>query len=99
MAQDDSIYYRQGLPVPETPEPGRDAGFWETTDIVGKRVARVDGYERLSGAAVYPSDIKLPNMIYGAILRCPHPHARVKKLNTAPARKMPGVRALISGLL
>ncbi|MCF8036530.1 MAG: xanthine dehydrogenase family protein molybdopterin-binding subunit [Desulfobacteraceae bacterium] len=97
MAQDDGIYYRQGLPVPETPEPGGEADFWKTTEIVGKRVARVDGYERLSGAAVYPSDIKLPNMIYGAILRCPHPHARIRKLNTDPARKKPGVRAVISG--
>jgi CO/xanthine dehydrogenase Mo-binding subunit len=85
------------MEVPETPEPGAEPDFWEKTAVVGKPSPRVDGYERLSGTAVYPADIKLPNMIYGAILRCPHPNARVKKLDAGDARQMPGVRALITG--
>jgi xanthine dehydrogenase YagR molybdenum-binding subunit len=57
----------------------------------------VDAYERVSGSAVYPSDVSLPNMLYGAILRCPHPHARVKNIVTGKAQIMPGVHAVISG--
>ena len=97
MAEEDqkSIYYTQGLPVPETPAAGEEPQPWGKTDIVGKRLPRVDAYERLSGAAVYPSDISLPGMLYGAILRCPHPHARVKKIDGTAASRMPGIYAVI----
>lgn len=97
MATTDEIYYTEGLPVPETPEEGHAPSFWQETDVVGKPLPRVDAYERVSGTAVYPSDILLPNMLYGAILRCPHPHARVKKVNTAESEKMAGVRAILTG--
>ncbi|HSR10311.1 MAG TPA: xanthine dehydrogenase family protein molybdopterin-binding subunit, partial [Thermodesulfobacteriota bacterium] len=70
---------------------------WKETRIVGKPVPRVDGFERLSGQAVYPIDISLPNMLYGAILRCPYPSARVKRVDTSAAEKMPGVRDVITG--
>ncbi|MFZ0724853.1 MAG: xanthine dehydrogenase family protein molybdopterin-binding subunit, partial [Desulfobacterales bacterium] len=90
------MYYLKGLPVPETPLPDRDPGPWETTDVIGRPLPRVDGYERVSGAAVYPSDIVMADMLYGAILRCPHPHAEVKRLDSDTARRMPGVRAIIS---
>ncbi len=90
-----SIYYTQGLPVPETPAAGKEPQPWGKTDIVGKRLPRVDAYERLSGAAVYPSDISLPGMLYGAILRCPYPHARIQKIDSAAASSMPGVHAVI----
>jgi xanthine dehydrogenase YagR molybdenum-binding subunit len=91
------IYYVQGIPVPETPLPGKEPAAWEETNVVGKRLPRVDAYERVSGSAVYPSDVHLPNMLYGAILRCPHAHARVRHLDASAATKMPGVRAVISG--
>jgi len=50
----------------------------------------------LSGTAVYPSDVRLPDMLYGAILRSPHAHARVRSVDTHVAERMPGVRAVIS---
>ena len=78
-------------------EPGQPLRPWKETAIVGKPLPRVDGYERVSGAAVYPSDTSLPGMLYGAILRCPHAHALVKRIDTREAEKMPGVRAVISG--
>ena len=83
--------------MPETPPPGEEPVFWDETTLVGKRIPRLDEYERVSGTAVYPSDITLPNMIYGAVLRCPHPHAAVKKVDVSRAEKMPGVRAVITG--
>ena len=69
---------------------------WGETTIVGKPIPRVDGYERVSGTAVYPLDVILPNMLYGAILRCPHAHATVKKIDVGKARKMPGVCAVLT---
>jgi len=96
MADDQkSIYYTEGLPVPETPPPGKEPQPWEKTDVVGKPLPRVDAYERVSGTAVYPSDVVLPGMLYCAILRCPHPHARVKQVDTTAAEAQPGVRAVI----
>jgi CO/xanthine dehydrogenase Mo-binding subunit len=50
----------------------------------------------VSGTAVYPSDLVLPNMLYGAILRCPHPHAAVRRVDISKAKKMPGVHTVIS---
>ncbi|HKL00836.1 MAG TPA: xanthine dehydrogenase family protein molybdopterin-binding subunit [Desulfotignum sp.] len=97
MTEHNTAYYTEGLPVPETPPPGEEPVFWDETTLVGKRIPRLDGYERVSGTAVYPSDITLPNMIYGAVLRCPHPHAAVKKVDVSRAEKMPGVRAVITG--
>ena len=83
------------LPLPETPLPGSDPEPWGETQVVGKALPRVDGYHRVSGTAVYPSDIVLPRMLHGAILRCPHPHARVRSIDTREAEKMPGVHAVI----
>ncbi|MGE5239429.1 MAG: xanthine dehydrogenase family protein molybdopterin-binding subunit [Chloroflexota bacterium] len=88
-------YYIQGLAVPETPEPGMPPQPWKKTNVVGKPLPRVDAYERVSGSAVYPSDIMLPDMLYAVILRSPHAHARVKELDTSAAEKMPGVRGVI----
>ena len=95
--QEKSLYYMEGLPVPETPEPGESPAPWKSTRIIGKAVPRVDAYERVSGSAVYPADLSLPNMLYGAILRCPHPHARIKKIETGKAESIAGVLAVING--
>ncbi len=91
------IYYVEGIPVPETPLPGKEPPPWKETRVVGKPLPRVDAYERVSGSAVYPSDVHLPNMLHGAILGCPHPHARIRRVDTSVAARMPGVRAVISG--
>jgi CO/xanthine dehydrogenase Mo-binding subunit len=75
----------------ETPKP------WKKTEVIGKPIPRVDAYERVSGSAIYPSDISLPDMLYGAILRCPHAHAKVLNIDSREAEKMPGVMAVIKG--
>jgi CO/xanthine dehydrogenase Mo-binding subunit len=94
---DEHIYFEEGLEVPETPAPGKPPEPWSVTHVVGKPLPRVDGYERLSGTAVYPSDVVLPGMLYGAILRCPHPHARVVHVDNSAAEKLPGVQAVLTG--
>ncbi len=95
--QEDKLYYMEGFEAPETPSQGNDPESWETTRVVGTAIPRVDSYQRVSGTAVYPSDVILPGMLFAAILGCPHPHARVKSVDISKAKKMPGVRAIISG--
>lgn len=90
------LYFIKDLPVPETPAAGKEPEPWDKTNIIGKRLPRVDGYERVSGTAVYPADINLPRMLYGAILRCPHPNARIRKVDTSAAEKMPGIRSVLT---
>jgi CO/xanthine dehydrogenase Mo-binding subunit len=89
-------YYAQNIPVPETPRPRQNPDAWKKTVVVGKPVPRIDAYERVSGSAVYPSDVSLPDMLYAAILRCPHAHARVLSVDTGESEKMPGVRAVMT---
>ena len=91
------LYYVQNIPVPGTPKPSHTPSAWKETRVIGKRLPRVDAYERVSGSAVYPSDTSLPDMLYGAILRCPHAHARVLSIDTREAEGTPGVRAVITG--
>ena len=91
------LYYAQNTPLPETPIPAPGMPPWQKTDMVGRSLPRVDAYERVSGTAVYPSDVILPDMLYAAVLRCPHAHAMVKDVDTKAAEQMTGVRAVISG--
>jgi len=88
--------YYHTKPVPETPKPQEQAEPWGETQVVGRPEPRVDGYQRTSGGAVYPSDVNLPGMLHGAILRCPHPHARMTRIDTSKAEAMPGVHAVVT---
>jgi xanthine dehydrogenase YagR molybdenum-binding subunit len=69
---------------------------WGETQVVGKPLSRVDAYERVSGSAVYTLDLALPDMLHAAIVRCPHAHARVTRVDTSRAERLPGVRAVIT---
>ncbi len=69
----------------------------EEYNVVGTRPVRPDGADKVTGKARYSADINLPGMLYGKILRSPHAHARIKKLDTGRAEAHPGVRAVITG--
>lgn len=62
--------------------------------VVGKRIPRIDAYERVTGQAQYTGDIQLPNMLYARVLRSPHPHAKIVSIDTSKAEKLPGVKAI-----
>jgi CO/xanthine dehydrogenase Mo-binding subunit len=64
-------------------------------EIVGRPATRKSGPERVRGEARYTADLKLPGMLQAAILRSPFAHARVKKIDLAPALALPGVRAAL----
>ncbi|MBI4306687.1 MAG: xanthine dehydrogenase family protein molybdopterin-binding subunit [Chloroflexi bacterium] len=64
--------------------------------VIGTRPIRHDGYEKVTGRAVYGGDIRLPGMIWGEVLRSPYAHARIKSIDTTEAQKLPGVLATIT---
>ncbi len=66
-------------------------------NYIGKGIPRVDGPAKASGKAIYTVDVELPGMLYGKILRSPHPHARLLKVDTSAAQQLPGVKAVITG--
>ena len=92
----DDRYYTDGVEVPVTPAPPQEPEPWGETRVVGKPLPRVDAYERVSGTAVYPADMTLPRMLYGAMLGSRHPHANIRSVDVSAAESMPGVRAVIS---
>ena len=67
-----------------------------TLNVAGTSVVRRDLEVKLTGEARYTADLKLPGMLYGAILRSPHPHADVLSVDTSEALKLPGVRAVVT---
>jgi xanthine dehydrogenase YagR molybdenum-binding subunit len=62
--------------------------------VIGKRISRLDGIAKASGKAKYSSDVNPPGLLQGALLTCPHAHARVKTIDTSAAEKMKGVTAV-----
>ncbi|MBI3089569.1 MAG: xanthine dehydrogenase family protein [Candidatus Tectomicrobia bacterium] len=64
--------------------------------VVGRTALRVDAIEKVTGAAVYGVDVTLPRMLHGKILRSRLPHARILHIDTAKARALPGVKAVIT---
>ncbi|MFZ3290556.1 MAG: hypothetical protein WA191_27375, partial [Telluria sp.] len=61
---------------------------------VGKRVQRTEDEKLLRGQGQYVDDLKLENVLYSALCRSPHAHARIVSVDTAAARALPGVRAV-----
>ncbi len=67
-----------------------------TLSVAGTSVVRRDLEVKLTGEARYTADLKPPGMLYGAVLRSPHPHADVLAVDTTEALKLPGVQAVIT---
>ncbi len=67
----------------------------ERRRLIGKRISRVDGPEKVTGRAKYTYDVNRPGMLAGKILRCPYAHARIARLDTSAVEKMPGVQAVL----
>ncbi len=63
---------------------------------VGTRPLRPDGVDKVTGRAKFGADATAPGMLVGKILRSPHPHARIRSINTAKAAKLPGVKAIVT---
>jgi len=65
--------------------------------VVGVATPRVEGVEKVTGAAAYAVDVTLPGMLWVKVLRSPIPHGKITSIDTTRAASMPGVRAVITG--
>lgn len=66
-------------------------------EIIGARIPRLDGQEKVTGRAIYTDDMRLPGMLHGALLRSPVAHARIKAIDVSKAKALPGVKDVIVG--
>jgi len=66
------------------------AGRFDHGPTVGPRA---EAAAKVTGQAIYTTDVRLPGQLEGMILRSPHPHARVRRIDLAAARALAGVRA------
>ena len=64
--------------------------------FVGTRPNRPDGMDKVTGRAKFGADMYAPGMLHGAILRSPHAHARITKLDVSRAEKLKGVKAIVT---
>ncbi|MGA7614722.1 MAG: xanthine dehydrogenase family protein molybdopterin-binding subunit [Thermoanaerobaculia bacterium] len=62
--------------------------------VIGKRTPRIDGRLKVTGEARYTADVRLPGMLWATMVTAPHPHARIRSIDTAAAEALPGVRAV-----
>lgn len=63
---------------------------------IGQSATRQGLADKVRGATQYTADLKRPGMLYGKILRCPHPHARIAAIDGSAAERMPGVHAVLT---
>lgn len=66
------------------------------TKLIGKHVRLIDGVELVTGNAIFGTDIYRPGMLFAKALRSPYAHARIKRISTEKAKKLPGVKAIVT---
>ncbi|MCE2426358.1 MAG: xanthine dehydrogenase family protein molybdopterin-binding subunit, partial [Pseudomonadales bacterium] len=64
---------------------------------IGKRTIRPDGEDKVTGRAAFGADFAQAGMLWGKVLRSPHPHARIKSIDLQRAAAAPGVKAVMTG--
>ena len=72
--------------------PSLDRGL----TVIGRPINRRDALEKVTGSAVYSSDMTLPGMLHAKILRCPHAHARIRRIDVTRAAALSGVEAILT---
>ena len=82
------------LPAPpKTTTPG---GLTSPYSVVGRPHGRIEGLEKVTGRAEYLEDLEVPGALVAKAVRSPWPHARIRRLDTGPALRVPGVVAVIT---
>ncbi len=64
--------------------------------VIGTRPVRHDGVDKVTGRALYGADLQMAGLLYGAILRSPHAHARILRIDASRAAALPGVKAVVT---
>lgn len=68
----------------------------KTSRFIGKEIPRKDAGDIVRGKAKFIGDLKLPGMLHAKVLRSPYPHALIKKIDTVRAKKLAGVKAVLT---
>ena len=68
----------------------------ENFKVVGTRVKRPDGMDKVTGKAKFGADVVAPGMLHAAIVRSPHAHARILKIDTSRAEALKGVKSVVT---
>ncbi len=71
------------------------AGPAEDLQVVGKRLPKLDAPQKVAGQTAYAHDLRMSGLLIGAILRSPHPHARILSIDVSAAAQLPGVHAVV----
>ena len=69
----------------------------ETLQQIGRSPVRHDVADKLTGAALYVSDMILPGMLYAQVKKSPHARAKIRRIDVSRAKRLPGVRAILTG--
>ena len=69
----------------------------DSYNYIGTRARKKDGRDKVTGRAIYCQDLVLPRMLHGKILYSLYPHAKILAVRTEKARKVPGVRTILTG--
>jgi len=64
--------------------------------VIGTRPLRPEDFDKVTGRTKFAADFSLPDMLYGAVLRSPHAHARIRSIDTNGAESLPGVTAVVT---
>ena len=89
MALDDSKDVKSG-------HDGHEAQHEGPFNVVGTRPDRPDGIDKVTGRARFGADAYASGMLHGAILRSPHAHARIRRIDTSKAEALEGVKAVVT---
>ena len=65
--------------------------------VVGQSLPKIDAWAKVTGETKFADDMVLPRLAHGKLLRSPHPHALIKRIDTSRAAALPGVYAVITG--
>ncbi len=65
-------------------------------DWVGTRPVRPDGVDKVTGRAKFGADLAMQGQLVGKVLRSPHPHARIRSIDTRAAAALPGIKAIVT---
>ncbi|MFN0073592.1 MAG: xanthine dehydrogenase family protein molybdopterin-binding subunit [Chloroflexota bacterium] len=68
-----------------------------TTSLIGASIPRIEGPDKVTGRTRYAADVPITGVLHGKILRSPHPHARIVRVDISRAREVPGVKAVLTG--
>src|SRR5579885_1435664 len=85
-----------GIPEPQKPAPSGEP--WSPSrdfQVIGKRVPRLHGLGVVTNLGQYTENMRMPGMLFTRTLRSPHPHAKIKSLDTKKAEALPGVVAIL----